>query len=135
MRMKRNAYLTLAALTMLPGTAMAHPGHEHELGMAHVLTSFEHLAAFMLVGVIAGVMTAARRRSTLLIANGMLALFLVVQGTMHAMHGGILFGLEGTIAGAALALGAWRLTHMVIERSLARKQEKPALKTRTPDRP
>ena len=119
--MTRNIGMAVASITVLSTTVAAHPGHLGELGMAHVLSSAQHVMAFLLVGAAAAVLMTVRRLSAVLIANGALALFLVAQGFWHGMHGGFLFGAETVIAGAVLSLGAWRATHMVYKQFLARR--------------
>jgi hypothetical protein len=125
-KIRRNSFMRLFTkvshllfgLAILASPALAHPGHGEEPGMIHVLTSFEHIGAFLLIGVTAAIVMTIRRMAAILAANAVLALFLVIQAGTHAVHGGWLFGIETALAGAALALGAWRVTHILYARRM-----------------
>ncbi|MGD1933188.1 MAG: HupE/UreJ family protein [Candidatus Phaeomarinobacter sp.] len=107
--------------TAIASQALAHPGHEHEIGMAHVLTSPEHIEGFLFIGMIAGIIMLVRRVWAIMIGNIALMAYIFAQGASHASHGSALFGLETGLAGAALALGAWRATHIAYRSIEARR--------------
>lgn len=111
----------LAGSSMIASVAVAHPGHEHELGIVHVMTSLEHVAAFLVFGAAAAVLMLTRRIAVVAAANLALLFYILVQGVVHGMHGGALFGVETALAGAALALGSWRATHLVYQRWISRQ--------------
>lgn len=111
MRILRNVAFALAGSVIFAMNALAHPGHENELGMAHVMTSFEHAAAFIGIGAGVAILVLARGAVAVIVANLILFAFVLLLGATHFAHGGALFAFETMIAGAALALGAWRAVH------------------------
>ena len=121
-RAKTIAAVSASSILVAP-VAMAHPGHDSELGMIHVITSPEHVATFLIVGAAAAVLMLARRTSVVIAANIALLAYILVQGVAHASHGGVLFGVETALAGAVLALGAWRATHLLYRRHLSRQKD------------
>ena len=111
--------LTVPAMVFASSAAVAHPAGTHEIGVPHVLMSVEHVATFLAIGIVAGIIVMSRNVYSLWIANGVLAAFLVAETVMHAQSAGLLFGLEVAVAGAALALGAWRATTLLSRRKAA----------------
>lgn len=111
--------LTVSGVVFASSAAVAHPAGSHEIGVPHVLTSVDHVATFLAIGVVAGIIVMSRNVYAVWIANGVLAAFLVAETAMHAQSAGLLFGLEVAVAGAALALGAWRATTLLSRRKTA----------------
>ncbi len=120
MQLLKGFVAALVGNSMIASVAMAHAGHEQELGIVHVMTSFEHIAGFLVFGVAAAVLMLTRRILFVVAANLALLLYVLFQGVFHGMHGGKLFGLETALAGAALALGSWRATHLIYQRYTSR---------------
>ncbi|MEM9618386.1 MAG: hypothetical protein AAF936_10535 [Pseudomonadota bacterium] len=109
MRILWNMVFALAGSVILTSSALAHPGHESELGMTHVMTSLAHISVFIGLGVSVAILMLARNAVAVTAANAILLACILLLGVTHGMYGGLLFGLETMIAGAALALGVWRL--------------------------
>lgn len=116
MQILRRTSAALAGCFIFAPNAMAHPGHAQEMGMAHVMTSPEHIATFVVVGAAAAALMLGRRTSTVIAANIALFLFVLVQGATHWASGDALFGMETALAGAALALGSCRAVQMFYQR-------------------
>lgn len=116
MQVIRHATAALAGTFLFAPAAMAHPGHPQEMGMAHVITSPEHIATFVVVGAAAAALMLGRRTSTVIAANIALFLFVLVQGASHWASGDALFGMETAVAGAALALGSCRGVQLLLQR-------------------
>lgn len=121
MRLTTNSLLVAAPLSLFASVAFAHSGGESEIGFMHVMTSAEHLIGFLLVGVSAAFLMTLKRASHIALAVVITALYLLMQGAEHAAHGGQAFGLETIVAGAILAVGAARFTHVVLSSFSARK--------------
>jgi len=117
MQVLRRTGAALAGSFLFAPAALAHSGHPQEMGMAHVMTSPEHIATFVVVGAAAAALMLGRRTSTVIAANLALFLFVLVQGASHWMSGDALFGIETAVAGAALALGSCRVVQMFFQRT------------------
>ena len=124
MRTKRLGYLALTVAVTVPAAAVAHPGQEYEIGMAHVLTSVPHAAAFLLAGAIAGILMSGRQARRVIAASIGLTLLLLLVGALHAAHDGILFGLETVLAGAVLALAAAQIAQPTLGRARSSSEAK-----------
>ncbi len=121
MRILRYMNAALVGLLILPSVAVAHPGHEHEIGAVHVLLSFNHVLTFLGIGAAAGAIMLFRHPVAVIVANGVLAFLLLMQGVAHAAEGGTLFGVEVAVAGAILAMGAWRAAYLFYAQFMARR--------------
>ncbi|MEM7122497.1 MAG: HupE/UreJ family protein [Pseudomonadota bacterium] len=110
-------------ITLLAPAALAHPGHEGEIGTFHVLGSIDHIAVFLGIGVAAALLMLVRHPAAIVAANLILLAFVLILGAGHGIHGGVLFGIETAIAGALLALGAWRATHVLYAYIKSRRRE------------
>ena len=116
--------LTVPGMVFASSAAVAHPAGTHEIGVPHVLTSVEHVATFLAIGIVAAIIVMSRNVYSVWIANGVLAAFLVAETVLHAQSAGLLFGLEVGMAGAALALGAWRATTLLSRRKTPQVRQK-----------
>lgn len=123
-------YLAGASMVLVPGTAVAHPGLEHELGMGHVLTSVTHVVVFLLAGAVAGIVMKGWRSRSVIPVNFGLILLLLLQGVPHAMQGGVLFGLETMLGGAALAFAGSQIARVLRGRARTRSR----VRAKRPDR-
>ncbi|MEO1191566.1 MAG: hypothetical protein AAFY02_07405 [Pseudomonadota bacterium] len=102
-----------AAAAAVASPALAHPGHADEDGILHVLSSPEHWAVFLGLGCAAAVLGLTRRATNLMLVNALLILFIAAQGAAHAIYGGVLFGIETSVAGALLLVGAGRVVRLL----------------------
>ena len=113
--------LALIGLLSMSSLAVGHTGHEHSAGSLHVLTSLEHLVAFVVLGAALATLVFVRKSSALLLANVALVTYLGVQAWAHTTQGGVLFGAEVFLAGGILALGTWRSVALWMETSRAKR--------------
>ena len=123
MRVPRCVSMAMLGLLAMSSAATAHPGHGHEIGAVHVMLSLEHMLAFLGIGAVTGALMLVRRAPAVILANGLLVLFLFGQGAVHAMHGGVLFGIEVAVVGAILAMAGWRATYSLYAQVMAWKRE------------
>ena len=114
--------LALLGYALTTSAGLAHSGHEHGIGAVHVMLSPEHLLGFAGIGAAAGALMLVRHISTIIVANGLLLLFLATQAAAHAKSDGILFGIEVAVAGAILAMGGWRAVGLCYVQFLAWKR-------------
>ncbi|MEM9682113.1 MAG: hypothetical protein AAF942_02500 [Pseudomonadota bacterium] len=120
----KRVILSAAAIVLVSSAAVAHPAGTREIGMSHVLLSVGHVTTFLALGIAAGVIVMSRSAYSVWIANFALAAFLIFEAAMHVQSDGLLFGIEVAVAGAALALGAWRATTFVAGRKTSPIEKK-----------
>ena len=117
MRIMKFSGLALMGGLLVAPLAMAHTGHEHSVGILHVLSSPEHLLSFLLLGGLFGTVMITQRASFLLGANAALIVYLGLQAWTHAHQGDAFFGIEVATAGGLLTLGAWRAANLLLSRT------------------
>ena len=98
-----------AALALMSGAALAHPGHEHalsghvfEAGLLHPLTGQDHLLAMVAVGIWAALSHTSMRQA---IWTPTAFLCLLLAGALAGMAGLSLPGVEPVIVASLLVLG------------------------------
>lgn len=90
------------------------------MGAVHVLTSLEHVIAFVAIGIVVSILMLFRRPWLAYLSNSLLLLILIAQGVSHGINGDSIFGVEVVFGSALLVLGAWRTAYVCYERLISR---------------
>lgn len=123
--LRKNSTAVLSALVFLStaSVAMAHPSHQGESGIVHVLSSWSHSLPLLMTGFLAAALFLRTRRAWMLGAAATL-LAVVAVGT-HAFYGhSLVFTLQAVAVAACLAGAGYGLGATVSQRRAARRVEK-----------